>query len=101
MTVFDQLDASTIGLAVLAILMPVVGFIMTILYARKGDSRMEQRFRKRHGMLYWVLIPMVTSTVTLLGATRILPRVFAAIGIIILAGTTLLSRSQLQKRGDL
>ncbi|MBS1912037.1 MAG: hypothetical protein JST22_08635 [Bacteroidetes bacterium] len=97
----DQLELSRLGLLVIALLIPIVGFVMTLSYARKGESRAEQRWRKRHGLLFWALLPGVAGTMTLLGAVHILPDIFGLIGIIVLGGATLFSWQVQQKRREL
>ena len=72
-------------LAAIALLIPIVGFIMTISHARAGDTRGEQRWRKSHGLLFWVLLPGISGGLLLLGFVELLPRLFTIIGIILLA----------------
>jgi hypothetical protein len=76
---------STMFLAAIALLIPVIGFIMTISHARAGDTRQEQRWRKGHGLLFWVLIPGIAGVMLLLGFIEMLPRIYSVIGIIVLA----------------
>lgn len=78
-------------LLVIACLIPLIGFIMTLSHARKGNSRREQRWRKSHGLIFWALIPGLTGLLTVLGTIEILPRITGMIGIILLAGSTFLS----------
>jgi hypothetical protein len=76
---------STYVLAAIALLIPVVGFIMTLSHARAGDSRHEQRWRKSHGLAFWVLIPGVAGVILLMGFSAMLPRQFTIVGILLLA----------------
>lgn len=89
----DEFGMSQIGLIVITALIPLVGFAMTIIQSRKGTSRREQRWRKRHGLLFWVLLPTIFGMMTLLGYLRILPDLYGLIGVIALGGTTFLSWS--------
>ena len=93
-------NASTIGLIVIALLIPVVGFVMTISHAKKGDTRQEQRWRKSHGLLFWVLIPGLAGLLTLLSMADILPQIFSLIAILGLGLTTFLSWSMQKKREE-
>jgi|GEM_PF-2056861 len=78
-------------LLAIAALIPVVGFVMTLSHARKGNLRREQRWRKNHGILFWVFLPGIAGMLTVLGTIELLPRVFAVIGIIMLSLTTFAS----------
>jgi hypothetical protein len=91
---------SQIGLFVIALLIPIVGFIMTITHARKGESRQEQRWRKSHGLIFWVFLPFLAGLFTLLGMLESLPKLFGIIGIIILGLSTFLSWSIQKKREE-
>jgi uncharacterized membrane protein len=93
-------SVSTIGLIVIALLIPVVGFVMTISHAKKGDTSREQRWRKSHGLLFWVLIPALIGIVIMLSAAEVLPQLFALIGIVTLGLTTFLSWSIQKKREE-
>lgn len=97
----EELELSKLGLLVIALLIPIAGFIMTLSYARKGESRAEQRWRKRHGLRFWVLVPGAAGTMTLLGALHVLPDLFGLLGIIVLGGATLLSWQIQQKHREL
>ncbi|MEO5930494.1 MAG: hypothetical protein ABIR47_11225 [Candidatus Kapaibacterium sp.] len=92
---------SQIFLVAIVFLIPVIGFIMTISHARKGFSRQEQRWRKRHGLLFWVLIPSLSGLITILGHIGVLPNVFGLIGIIMLSTAVLLSRQIQQNHKEL
>ena len=50
---------------------------MMISHARKGTTRNEQRWRKSHGLLFWVLLPGVAGLLTVLGMIKVLPRSFS------------------------
>ena len=76
---------STMALAVIALLIPVVGFIMTISHARAGETRQEQRWRKSHGVLFWVFLPGAAGLLMLMGFAGMLPNIFTLIGIIVLS----------------
>jgi Kef-type K+ transport system membrane component KefB len=91
---------SNLFLVAIVFLMPVAGFILTIGHARKAVTRREQRWRKSHGLLFWVLLPGLAGMLTLLGMFHILPQSFALIGIVLLAGSTFLSWSLQNKRSD-
>jgi peptidoglycan/LPS O-acetylase OafA/YrhL len=86
-------------LAAFALLIPVVGFIMMLSHAKAGDSRQEQRWRKGHGLLFWVLLPGIAGLMLLAGFAEILPRIFSILGIIILALGATLSYT-IQKRHE-
>lgn len=94
------MSISQIGLFVIALLIPITGFIMTITHARKGESRQEQRWRKSHGLLFWVFLPFVAGVLTLFGMIGLLPKVFTILGIIILALSTFRSWSIQKKREE-
>lgn len=94
------MSASKIGLLVIAILIPMVGFIMTIGHAKKGETRQEQRWRKSHGLLFWSLAPGVAGLITVLGFLEILPNIFTLLGIIILGFSTFLSWSLQRKHEE-
>jgi hypothetical protein len=87
-------------LIAIALLIPVTGFIMMISHARKAPSRNEQRWRKGHGLLFWVLIPGVAGLLTVLGMIKILPRSFSMMGIGMLALSTFLSWNIQKKREE-
>ena len=89
---------STIVLAVIALLIPVIGFIMTLSHARAGETRHEQRWRKSHGVLYWVLIPALSGALMLGGYSGIMPRIYSVIGLIILSASATLSYVMQKKR---
>jgi hypothetical protein len=93
-------DSLDLVLIALAFLIPVTGFIMMISHARKADTRQEQRWRKSHGLLFWVFIPGVAGLLTVLGMTRTLPRMYSFIGIGLLAGATFMSWSIQKKREE-
>lgn len=77
-------------LAAITLLIPIVGFVMTLSHARAGETRSEQRWRKRHGLLFWVLLPGAAGAMVLMGFAEILPKIFSIIGIVLLAlGATL------------
>jgi hypothetical protein len=86
-------------LAAIALLIPVVGFIMTISHARAGETRQEQRWRKSHGVMFWVLLPGVAGVLLLMGTTDMLPRIFSVVGIILLGLSATLSYT-LQKQHE-
>ena len=90
---------SHIGLIVVALLIPVAGFVLMIMHARKGDTRAEHRWRKRHGLLFWVLLPGLAGVVTAAGVLELLPQIFAIVGVALLGTTTFISWS-LQTRHD-
>lgn len=90
---------SQIGLIAIAVLIPIVGFILTLTNARKGESRAEQRWRKRHGLLFWVIIPFIAGVVSTAAMLEMIPSIFTIIGVAILGLTTFLSWS-LQTRHD-
>ncbi len=95
-----DLALSELGLLVIAILIPVIGFVMTISHARKGDTRTEQRWRKRHGLLFWVLMPGFAGSLTLLGYVGVLPRLASLFGILLLSGSTYASWWMQQNRKE-
>jgi uncharacterized membrane protein len=95
-----SVSASTIGLLVIIILIPVIGFVMTLSHAKKGETRQEQRWRKSHGLLFWVLIPGIDGALILLSITGILPQIMALVGILSLGLTTFLSWSIQKKREE-
>ncbi len=72
---------------------------MTLTNARKGDSRAEQRWRKRHGLLYWVVVPFVAGVVSTAAMMEMIPSIFTIVGVAILGLTTFLSWS-IQTRHD-
>ena len=82
---------STMVLAAIALLIPIVGFIMMLSHARAGETRQEQRWRKSHGLLYWVLGPGIGGVLMLMGFSEILPKIFSVVGIIVLAMSATLS----------
>jgi hypothetical protein len=94
---------STFHLVLLGIagLIPVVGFIMTISHARKGETRREQRWRKSHGLLFWTLLPGLAGAMTILGTIGMMPKVFSMIGIVILGISTFASWSIQQKHVEM
>lgn len=91
---------SQIVLVGIVILIPVIGFASTISYARKADTAREQRWRKGHGVLYWVVFPTAFGLITLMSAVELLPKVFSLIAILLLAGSTFLSWTQARKREE-
>lgn len=78
-------------LLAIAGLIPVIGFIMTISHARKADTYDDQRWRKSHGLIFWVLLPGIAGLMTVLGTIEAIPRLFGVVGIIMLSLTTFLS----------
>lgn len=90
---------STMLLAALALLIPIVGFIMMISHARAGETRQEQRWRKSHGLLFWVMLPGFAGALLLLGNAGLLPGIFSVLGIIILALSATMSYT-IQKRHE-
>ncbi len=84
----------------IVIVIPIIGFLSTISYARKADTAPEQRWRKGHGVFFWVMIPGALGLITILSATGMLPKVFSLISVIILACTTLISWSLQRKREE-
>lgn len=95
-----DIGLSELGLLAIAVLIPVIGFIMTIMHARKGVSIAEQRWRKKHGLMFWVLIPTIAGMMTLFGHLDVLPRLFSLIGIMLLGASTLLSWSMQQRHEE-
>jgi hypothetical protein len=93
-------ESLDLALIAIALLIPVTGFIMMISHARKASSRTEQRWRKSHGLLFWVLIPGVAGLLTVMGMIRILPRTFSMLGIGLLGLSTLLSWNIQKKREE-
>lgn len=87
----EAVSGFEIVLLAIAGLIPVIGYIMTLSHARKGDSRREQRWRKSHGVLYWVFLPGMAGILTVFGTIDVLPRMFGIVGIIMLSLTTFLS----------
>ncbi len=85
-------------LMAVAFLIPVTGFILMLNHARDADSLEESRWRKSHGIVYWVLIPGIIGFVIILSLIGVLPRLFALLGIIALALSTTLSMSLQKKR---
>lgn len=96
----EELTLSQIGLMVIVALIPIAGFVMTISHARKGETRREQRRRKSHGLLFWVMLPTMAGVLTVAGYTGTLPSIFGLIGVISLAGTTFLSWSIQQRHEE-
>jgi len=90
---------SQFGLFGIVLLIPVAGFVLTILYARKGDTRLEQRWRKRHGLLFWCAAPAIAGAVTIGATVEAIPPIFSIVGVAILGLTTFLSWS-LQTRHE-
>lgn len=90
---------STMVLAGIALLIPVIGFVMTISHARAGDTRYEQRWRKSHGLMFWVLIPAMSGGLMLLGAMGLGPKIFSMVGLILLSLSATISY-MLQKRHE-
>ena len=92
-------NLSLIVLLALALVIPIVGFAMAISHARKGDTAREQRWRKRHGLVFWSLIPGIAGFITVLGVAQVLPSIFSLAGIVVLALSTSLSM-YLQKKQE-
>lgn len=90
---------SQTGLLAIAVLIPALGFIMTLTHARKAETRTEQRWRKRHGLLFWVLIPFIAGAVSAAAILEMIPPIFTIIGVAILGLATFLSWS-FQTRHD-
>ena len=90
---------STIVLAVIALLIPVLGFVMTLSHARAGDSRREQRWRKSHGLVYWVMIPAVAGAMLLGGFSGLMPKIYSVLALIVLSLSATVSFA-LQKRRE-
>jgi len=78
-------------LAATALLIPIVGFIMMLSHARAGETRQEQRWRKGHGLVWWVLLPGIAGGLLLLGYAGMLPSLFSVIGILLLSGSATMS----------
>ncbi|MCC7438754.1 MAG: GlsB/YeaQ/YmgE family stress response membrane protein [Armatimonadetes bacterium] len=78
----------TIILCCIAVLLPFVGLALMLGFARKGTTLPERRWRKRHGLLFWVLIPAVLGAVILLGIVRFLPDLSIKISVLLLGATT-------------
>lgn len=93
------MTTSQLGLIAIAFLIPVLGFILTLTHARKGEGRSEQRWRKRHGLFFWVLIPFVAGIASVMAVLEMLPAIFTIVGVAILGLTTFLSWS-VQTRHD-
>jgi len=93
----EQISTFHLVLLGIAILIPVIGFIMTISHARKGFSRREQRWRKSHGLLYWTILPGIAGLMTVLGTIEIAPKIFRLVGILALGLSTFMSWSIQQK----
>ena len=89
---------STIGLAVIALLIPVVGFIVMLSHARAGDTRQEQRWRKSHGLVYWVVLPAISGAMMLGGFSGVLPNLYTVIGLIVLSASATISYAQTKRR---
>jgi hypothetical protein len=87
-------------LVAIVFLIPVMGFVLTLGYARKAHGSIEQRWRKNHGLLFWVLIPGAAGVLTVLGMTDILPRIFSLIGIGALGASTFTSWNMQKKREE-
>jgi hypothetical protein len=93
-------ESLDLALIAIALLIPVTGFIMMLSHARKAPTRNEQRWRKSHGLLFWVMIPGVAGMLTVLGMMKILPRTFSTMGIALLALSTFLSWNIQKKREE-
>lgn len=90
---------STMMLAAIALLIPVVGFVLMLSHAKAGETRQEQRWRKSHGLIFWVLLPGMAGVLLLMGFAGMLPKIFSIVGIIILALGATFSYS-IQKRHE-
>jgi hypothetical protein len=95
----EESSPNLLILLVIAGLIPVAGFILTITHARGGQTRADQRWRKKHGLLFWVLIPGIAGLAMMLGFIEVWPRIASVLGILGLASTTSLS-FYLQKRHE-
>jgi DMSO/TMAO reductase YedYZ heme-binding membrane subunit len=90
---------SMMFLAAIALLIPIIGFIMMLSHAKAGETRQEQRWRKSHGLVYWVLLPGIAGILLLLGYAGMLPDLFSIVGVIILSLSAMLSYL-MQKRHE-
>ncbi|MBX7215776.1 MAG: hypothetical protein K1X90_02325 [Candidatus Kapabacteria bacterium] len=93
----------TIILLCIAAVLPVLGFILMLGFARKGETLPERRWRKRHGLLFWVLIPALLGAGIVLGILEFLPDLSTKLSVLLLGVTTAtgmaLQRRHEEKRG--
>ena len=89
----------------IAAVLPVVGFILMLGFARKGETLSERRWRKRHGLLFWVLIPALLGAGIVLGILEFLPDLSTKLSVLLLGVTTAtgiaLPRRHEEKRGGM
>lgn len=57
-------------------------------FARKGTTLTERRWRKRHGLLFWVLIPAILGITIVLGILTYLPDIVIKISVLLLGIST-------------
>ena len=95
------MDTLKIFLLLIVVLIPIVGFIMTINHARAGLTARDQRWRKSHGVLFWVVLPGFLGALIVFGMIGIRPRIFSLVGTILLAVSTSLSLMIQKKRDSL
>lgn len=85
------MDVSKLSMIVIAAAIPAIGFIMTIRHARGADSLSDARWRKRHGMLFWVAIPAVAGGLTVLGLLEMAPSIASIVGVVLLLASATIS----------
>lgn len=80
-------------------MLPFIGFILMLGFARQGTTLAERRWRKRHGLLFWVLIPAILGTAIVLGILEFLPDLSIKISVLLL-GINTVTGMALQRRHE-
>lgn len=93
-TICPGLPALKLLLLTIVFLLPVIGFISMLDYARKGQTLPQRRQRKRHGLLYWVLLPLLAAVPLGLSILHYLPDLVAPVTVLALASIAFLGSNR-------